>query len=206
MYKRQAKYSTKLIIKDLIAEFGPLEKELSMLNRGLHSVRNQVRRMRDSLLDIDETKEDFLELHQLLDRGEGFMTDALLLIEFISTNQDNDLVYWYEGNFKRFGEKTELVLTANVAPIDLAGDLSQNLFKSLDHCILTSATLRTETTFDYYLQRTGLNGVEFDDVKTAIFDSPFHFNDQVTYYQYSGSDGQRPVSYTHLTLPTIYSV
>ena len=191
-FNPEAKYSTKLIIKDLVAEFGPLEKELSMLNRGLHSVRNQVRRMRDSLLDIDEAKEDFLELHQLLDRGEGFMTDALLLVQYISTNQDNDLVYWYEGNFKRFNAKTELVLTANVAPIDLASDLSHNLFKSLDHCILTSATLRTETTFDYYLQRTGLNGVEFDDVKTAIFDSPFHYNDQVTYYQYSGSDGQHP--------------
>ena len=36
------------------------------------------------------------------------------------------------------------------------------------------------------------NGVEFDDVKTAVFDSPFHYNEQVTYYQYSGSDGQRP--------------
>ena len=181
-----------MIIKDLIEEFAPLQSELEMMNRGFHSVRNQVRRLRESLLDIDETREDFIELHQLLDRGEGFITDALMLIQMVTTNQQEDGVYWYEGNFKNFGGKTQLILTVNAAPIDLAEDLSKGLFKSLDHCILTSATLRTDQTFDYYLQRTGLNGVEFDDVKTAVFDSPFHYNEQVTYYQYSGSDGQRP--------------
>ena len=191
-FDSNAKYSTKLIIKDLIEEFSSLENELNIMNKGFHTVRNQIRKMRESLLDIDETKEDFLELHQLLDRGEGFMTDTLLLIQYVTTNQDNGSVYWYEGNFKRYSGKTGLILTINAAPIDLAEDLSKSLFKSLDHCILTSATLRTETTFDYYLQRTGLNGVEFDDVKTAVFESPFHYNDQVTYYQYSGSDGQRP--------------
>jgi Rad3-related DNA helicase len=101
-------------------------------------------------------------------------------------------VYWYEGNFNNFGGKTQLILTVNAAPVDLAEDLSKGLFKSLDHCILTSATLRTDMSFDYYLQRTGLNGVEFEDVKTSVFDSPFHYNDQVTYYQYSGTDGQSP--------------
>ena len=187
-----AKYSTKLIIKELIEEFGLLENELEMMNRGLHSVRNQVRHMRESLLDVDATKEDFLELHQLLDRGEAFMTDALMLIQFVTTNQENNVVYWYEGNFNNFGGKTQLILTVNAAPVDLAEDLSKGLFKSLDHCILTSATLRTDMSFDYYLQRTGLNGVEFEDVKTSVFDSPFHYNDQVTYYQYSGTDGQSP--------------
>ena len=52
------------------------------------------------LLDIDETREDFLELHQLFDRGEGLMTDSLLLIQALTTNQDDDWVYWYEGSFK----------------------------------------------------------------------------------------------------------
>ncbi len=187
-----AKYSTKLIIKDLAEEFAPLHGELEMMNRGFHAVRNQVRRLRESLLDIDETREDFIELHQLLDRGESSMTDALMLIQLVTTNQQDDGVYWYEGNFKHFGGQTQLMMTVNAAPIDLADDLSKGLFKSLDHCILTSATLRTDQSFDYYLQRTGLNGVEIDDVKTAVFDSPFHYNEQVTYYQYSGSDGQQP--------------
>ena len=136
-------------------------------------------------MDIDETKEDFLELHQLFDRGEGLMTDSLLLIQALTSNQDNDNVYWYEGNFRNIGGRTRLILTVQAAPIDLANDLASGLFKELDHCILTSATIRTRDSFDYFLQRTGLNGVEFDDVQTAVFESPFHYSDQVTYYQYS---------------------
>ena len=187
-----AKYSTKLIIANLTEEFGPLSADLERMNRGLHSVRNQVRKLREALLDIDETKEDFLELHQLFDRGEGLMTDSLLLIQALTSNQDNDNVYWYEGNFRNIGGRTRLILTVQAAPIDLANDLASGLFKELDHCILTSATIRTRDSFDYFLQRTGLNGVEFDDVQTAVFESPFHYSDQVTYYQYSGGDGQKP--------------
>ena len=79
-----------------------------------------------------------------------------------------------------------------MSPIDLSEDLASNLFKPINHCLLTSATIRTDMTFDYYLNRTGLDRVEFDDVVTAVFESPFHYNDQVTYYQYSRSDGQSP--------------
>ena len=191
-FNPEAKYSTKLIIENLAEEFGPLEGDIEQVNRGFHGARNQVRRLREALLDIDETREDFLELHQLFDRGEGLMTDSLLLIQALTTNQDDDWVYWYEGSFKNIRGQTQLILMVQGAPVDIGPDLSSGLFKELDHSILTSATLRTDLSFDYFLQRTGLNGVEFDDLKTAVFESPFHFNEQVTYYQYSGTDGQTP--------------
>jgi Rad3-related DNA helicase len=38
----------------------------------------------------------------------------------------------------------------------------------------------------------GLNSFEFDDISSKVFESPFSYSDQVTYYQYSGNDGQRP--------------
>ena len=44
-----AKYSTKLIIANLTEEFGPLSADLERMNRGLHSVRNQVRKLRESI-------------------------------------------------------------------------------------------------------------------------------------------------------------
>ena len=56
----------------------------------------------------------------------------------------------------------------------------------------TSATLRTNLSFDYFLNRVGLNSYEFDDISSKVFESPFIYSDQVTYYQYSGNDGQRP--------------
>ena len=191
-FNSDAQYSTKLIIDDLINEFGSLANELELLNGSYHLVRNNIRKMRESLLDIDESKEDFLELHQLLDRGEGFVTDTLNLIQIITTNQQYDNVYWYEGSFKRYNGNTQFILSVNMSPIDLAVDLASGIFKPINYCLLTSATLRTDLSFDYYLQRTGLNRVEFDDVKMEVFESPFHYNDQVNYYQYAGQDGQSP--------------
>jgi len=187
-----ARYSTKLIIQNLSEEFGTLSGDIEQMSRGFHAVRSQVRKLRDALMDIDETREDFLELHQLFDRGEGLMTDSLLLIQALTTDQDDEWVYWYEGNFRTIRGKTQLILTVQGAPVDLGNDLSAGLFKELNHCILTSATIRIDASFDYFLQRTGLNGVEFDDLKTAVFESPFLYNEQVTYYQYSGNDGQKP--------------
>ena len=191
-FNADAQYSTKLIIENLVNEFGPLENELELLNRSYHLVRNNVRRMRELLLDIDETKEDFLELHQLLDRSDEYVTDTLNLIQNTTTNQQYENVYWYEGNFKHFDGNTQFILSVNMSPIDISEDLSSGIFKTVNHCLLTSATLRTDLSFDYYLKRTGLDRVEFDDVNTAIFESPFHYNDQVKYYQYAGSDGQNP--------------
>ena len=191
-YNPDSQYSSKLIIKDVAEEFSQLDSELELLNKGYHFIRNNIRKLRELLLDIDETREDFLELHQLLDRGEGSISDTLSLIQLITTNQQYNNVYWYEGSFKHFNGKTQLVITVNMSPIDLSEDLASNLFKPINHCLLTSATIRTDMTFDYYLNRTGLDRVEFDDVVTAVFESPFHYNDQVTYYQYSRSDGQSP--------------
>ena len=187
-----SKYSTKIIINDLNEHFTPLEKELNELKRSLHSLRNHIRKLREDLLDIDETKEDFLELHQLFDRSEGSLSDMLILTESITSKQNKDYVYWYEGVFRNISNTTQLILTVNMAPIEPGCELANSLFKSVDYCILTSATLRTRLSFDYFLNRVGLDSVEFDDLTTAVYESPFSYNDQVTYYQYAGSDGQRP--------------
>ena len=187
-----SKYSTKIIIDDLNEHFTPLEKELNELKSALHSLRNHIRKLREDLLDIDETREDFIELHQLFDRSEGSLSDILILTESITSNQNKEYVYWYEGNFRTISGATQLILTVNMAPIQPGIELANSIFKSIDFCILTSATLRTKLSFDYFLNRVGLDSVEFDDVSSTVYESPFSYNDQVTYFQYAGNDSQRP--------------
>ena len=187
-----SKYSTKIIIDDLNEHFTPLEKELNELKSALHSLRNHIRKLREDLLDIDETREDFIELHQLFDRSEGSLTDILILTESITSNQNKEYVYWYEGNFRTISGATQLILTVNMAPIQPGIELANSIFKSIDFCILTSATLRTKLSFDYFLNRVGLDSIEFDDVSSTVYESPFSYNDQVTYFQYAGNDSQRP--------------
>ena len=187
-----SKYSTKIIIDDLNEHFTPLEKELNELKSALHSLRNHIRKLREDLLDIDETREDFIELHQLFDRSEGSLSDILILTESITSNQNKEYVYWYEGNFRTISGATQLILTVNMAPIQPGIELANSIFKSIDFCILTSATLRTKLSFDYFLNRVGLDSVEFDHVSSTVYESPFSYNDQVTYLQYAGNDSQRP--------------
>ena len=69
--------------------------------------------------------------------------------------------------------------------IDVSDALRKSFFDKINSCILTSATLKVQNSFDYFLRRVGLdnNG----DVSSKEFLSPFYYNEQVTYYQYGGS-------------------
>ena len=51
--------------------------------------------------------------------------------------------------------------------------------------ILTSATMRVDDSFDYFLNRNGL--IECENIITKDYVSPFSYNDQVDYYQYGGT-------------------
>jgi Chromosome segregation ATPases len=150
-----SKYSTKKIMDDLNEHFTPLEKELNELKSALHSLRNHIRKLREELLEMDETREEVIELHQLFDRSEGSLSDILILTESITSNQNKEYVYWYEGNFRTISGATQLILTVNMAPIQPGIELANSIFKSIDFCILTSATLRTKLSFDYFFKSRG---------------------------------------------------
>mgnify|MGYP001173270298 CR=1 FL=1 len=50
---------------------------------------------------------------------------------------------------------------------------------------MTSATIKVDDSFDYFLNRNGLSDME--DIMTNDYISPFSYGDQVTYYQYGGT-------------------
>ena len=69
--------------------------------------------------------------------------------------------------------------------IDVSDALRRSFFDKINSCILTSATLKVQNSFDYFLRRVGLDNA--GDVSSKEFLSPFYYNEQVTYYQYGGS-------------------
>ncbi len=192
-FNPNAQYSGKIIIKNLMEEFGPVDGELSALSHEFSAVLVAVERLKDKLLSLDEKREDYPELHQLFDHGEILITEALSLIQNLTRNQNEEWVYWFEGVFRNYsGGPTSFVVTIQGAPIDLADDLTRGLFSTIENCILTSATLRTDDTFEYFLRRTGLDNVKFNRKKLAVFESPFIYHEQVDYFQYSHTDSQNP--------------
>ena len=63
---------------------------------------------------------------------------------------------------------------------------------------MTSATLRVDDSFEYYFSRTGLNSIDVENVSSAVYNSPFFYEDQVTYFQYVGRNGQDSILQANL--------
>ena len=68
--------------------------------------------------------------------------------------------------------------------IDVSETINSS-FKRLDNCVLTSATLKIQDSFDYFMKRIGLDN-DFNYLKED-FKSPFLYDEQVIYHQYGGS-------------------
>lgn len=62
----------------------------------------------------------------------------------------------------------------SAVPLDLAPILREDLFSRVDTAILTSATLATDTRFDFLSRRLGIDSIG-TNVVTEIFPSPFEY-------------------------------
>jgi ATP-dependent DNA helicase DinG len=59
-------------------------------------------------------------------------------------------VHWYE--------RREKVISLSATPIEVAGHLRESLYRAVQFCIMTSATLSSGGSFDYVKDRLGLDG------------------------------------------------
>ncbi len=64
--------------------------------------------------------------------------------------------------------------------------MSKYLFPKIDSIILTSATLKVDESFEYFLNRSGIGKLKDKNIQYATCSSPFFYSDQVSYHQYSG--------------------
>ena len=84
----------------------------------------------------------------------------------------DDSVYWVEISRSRFR-----TIRLNTAPVNVSDELQPNLFGAMESIVMTSATLSTNRTFDYFKKRVGLN-----DCREMILGSPFNYEEQVRLY------------------------
>lgn len=114
-------------------------------------------------------EEETIEL-ELLEMGRR-LRDARQGIRSFLTQEFSNHVYWVEQTGKR-----EPFLSLNAVPINLAGLLSQLLFRDGTPCVLTSATLSVGSPqLDYFRDRVGAW-----DVKPVQIGSPFDYEKQMT--------------------------
>ena len=181
-------YQDKPILGNIDNVLAPVRGEVDSMKHSLEAVFSCMERIRKSILEMDPDRSDYPVLHSVLERGLETATVLMNGLIHLTENQDPEWVYWMEGEYRNPNTKKEkLILSLNASLVNVAETLNGTFFKRMDHCVLTSATLKVKDSFDYFLRRVGLDDV--GHVMTKEFLSPFFYNEQVTYHQYGGSRG-----------------
>jgi len=189
-YSSEAPYVQKYIINDIREEYRILPGEL-------HTIRHQMTLAEKSLSKIlellsnansnqNEHSDLILSTNQKLDTLQGVVKSLVFLTE----NQDSGWVYWQEGVFRKFAKDNirNPEISIHAAPIDPGSLLSETLFTHIPSIILTSATLKVEQSFEYFLNRSGIARSGNVNAKFSTCLSPFLYDEQVKYFQYSGKN------------------
>jgi ATP-dependent DNA helicase DinG len=131
------------------------------LSEGLLKLSSMLRQHADTLKKAEE-KQDFVAAYERL-AGLAGSLDVWL------TQQSPESVYWIEESFARRRRRTTLAC----APIDIGPTLREQLFDKVPTVIMTSATLATGGSFDFFRSRVGLT-----DTRTLKLGSPFNYEQQ----------------------------
>ncbi|MGI6207430.1 MAG: helicase C-terminal domain-containing protein [Anaerolineae bacterium] len=140
----------------LVEAWAAAKNSASTVLRQLDEVKRQLVTLR-----LDE---DLMEAIQAMGAGSRELQELVDGFEQVIAAPTEGHVYWLSAR------ETGGPVTLNRAPISVAESLQDRLFSEKRTVVLTSATLTTAGTFDYYLQQVGL-----DSVRTLTIGSPFDY-------------------------------
>ena len=128
-----------------------------------------------SILSLIHSLHDFASSTQDEDLAAKLSADADKLLSFVNEaasvvdgGNEDERVYWIERTASERGKKSVRLVSA---PLSVADDLSEILYKTKDSVILCSATLRVGNDFRYSARRLGLGeGFSF-----LTAESPFDY-------------------------------
>ena len=179
-------YQDKPILGLLEKVYAAVTFEIHGMNKSLEHVLSILEKIRKSVLEMDPSRTDYSVLHSVLDRGLETTSSLMNSLTRLTENQDNEWVYWMEGEYRSPNtSKEKLIISLHASLVDVAETLKEQFFKRFDYCLLTSATLKVNNSFSYFVRRIGLD--DSDNVRTKELLSPFLYNEQVTYHQYGGA-------------------
>jgi ATP-dependent DNA helicase DinG len=142
-------------------------------------LRNFVERMKDcaGLMETWAISEEVWagpvrDLQQLIKSGLDLADDLLFIIE----GRAGEFAYWVEMGKSTKDHLRQIALMA--APVNVGSLLYEKFFQTKKSAVLTSATLTVNGTFDYFMERTGLNFVAEERKILASYDSPFEYDRQ----------------------------
>ena len=185
-FNKEKTYQERPIIHSLEKEYAPVNSELAKLKTNIQSLLLCFNNLRKFILEIDSSRTKYLYLHNVLDRGLENISGLSDSINILTENQDLEWVYWKQGIYhSKAGSIVQLRLSLHASMVDISEILRNKLYSRNSNFILTSATIKVDDSFDYFLNRNGLR--KTDNIITDDYISPFSYQDQVVYYQYGGT-------------------
>jgi ATP-dependent DNA helicase DinG len=158
-----------------------IEQSADILSDSLAALENEVKPLTDEVVEAEGILKRLMQARSDLN--------------FIVGRPDPDFVYWVD----RRGRGVFL----QASPIDVSGILSEKLFGVKDTCILTSATLTANGSFDFVIDRLGMDKARTDKLVAA---SPFNFEEQAILYLPPGLPDPRSPEYTRLAADEIVRI
>lgn len=116
-------------------------------------------------------------------------------LSFIVKQADSNFVYWLE----RRGRGIFL----QASPVDVSTLLQEKLFEKVETCVLTSATLSTNGSFNFIRDRLGLSAAKTD---TLIAASSFDHEEQALLYLPKGMPDPRSTEFTQMAASEIIRI
>ena len=185
-FNKEKTYQERPIIHSLEKEYASINSELARLKTNIQSLLLCFNNLRKFILEIDSSRTKYLYLHNVLDRGLENISGLSDSINILTENQDPEWVYWKQGIYhSKAGSIVQLRLSLHASMVDISEILRNKLYSRNSNFILTSATIKVDDSFDYFLNRNGLR--KTDNIITDDYISPFSYQDQVVYYQYGGT-------------------
>ncbi|MCF8010058.1 MAG: DEAD/DEAH box helicase family protein [Clostridiales bacterium] len=149
-----------------------LETEGNNLTTNFKTIIKTLQKLND-LLDIwnatyEIHPEYFQKISDIINSGNNIVND----LSFIVSASNEDYVYWIDIN------TVNSDFTILASPIQIDRLLYENLFQKKRCVVLTSATLTSNNSFEYFTERTGIKHMNSDDILPSMVPSPFDYDNQ----------------------------
>jgi ATP-dependent DNA helicase DinG len=130
----------------------------------LDKIKKSISDVVECISKEEESNREVKDLKVFIERTDSLMVQLNKLMSM----REEDWAFWVDISEKK--------IAICGSPIDIAKELRTNLFGRIDSCILTSATIAVNNSFNFIAERLGIDDV--DDCITLMVGSPFDYFNQ----------------------------
>src|SRR5574344_1257065 len=156
-------------------QFAPVLQVLDRLRSSLGAFTGLVREVLEGIGEDDKDVPSVWEAKTVLHRLEDIIS---LCKSYCEWNEKEDTVFWMQKQRmppRQKGDEIVNFVQFNQTPLDIAPLMNMGVFEPIGTVVCTSATLKTGTTFDFWMRRNGLYFVGDDRIMQGEFASPFPY-------------------------------